>query len=396
MVNFQYYMPTQVVFGKDAENQSGVLVQEWGGKKALIHYGGSSAKSSGLLDRVMASLDQAGVAHVELGGVAPNPRLSKVQEGIELGRKEGVDFVLAIGGGSVIDSAKAIAAGLAYDGDVWDVFCSKAKVEASYPIGCVLTIAAAGSETSTSCVITSEDGWKKRAFASQLVRPKFAVLNPELTYTVPPYQTAAGCVDIIYHTIERYFSGPETVEPTDSIGEGVMRTVIDAAPRVLKNPKNYEARAAILWAGSLSQNDLTGCGKGGIGRVGDWASHQIEHELSGMFDVTHGAGLASIWGGWSRYVMPEAPARFARFARNVMSVADTGDDTQTALEGIEALERFFTSLNMPTTISQLGIELNEETIERLAWLCTFEGKRTIGSFKVLELEDIKQVYRMAK
>lgn len=395
MYNFQYYAPTQVVFGRGTENQAGNLVKKYGGTKVLVHFGGSSAKKSGLLDRVLAALDGAGVAHVELGGVVPNPRLSKVREGLELSRREGVDFLLAVGGGSVIDSSKAIAYGLANDGNVWDLFEGKRAPAACLPIGCVLTIAAAGSEMSDSCVITNEDGWKKRAVGSDLCRPRFAVMNPELTFTLPAYQTAAGCADIICHTMERYFSGPETVEPTDSMAEGLLRAVMEAAPRAVSHPDDYEARACIMWAGSLSHNNLTGCGRDKRGGRGDWASHQIEHELSGMFDVTHGAGLAAVWGGWSRYVMPTAPARFARFARNVMGVAKA-DDEKAALLGIEAYEGFLRSIGMPTTIRELGVELDEKTIDKLAWMCTFEGKRTIGSFRVLGLEDIKAVYRLAK
>ncbi len=396
MVNFEYYTPTKVIFGKDRENEVGALVKAYGGTKVLVHFGGGSVKRSGLLDRVLASLDAAGIAHVELGGVVPNPRLSKVREGIELGKKEGVDFLLAVGGGSVIDSTKAIGYGMCCDGDVWDFYEGKAVPAACLPIGCVLTIAAAGSEMSSSSVITNEEGWKKRGVNNDLSRARFAVMNPELTYTLPAYQTASGCVDILYHTIERYFSGGETVEPTDYMAEGLMRTILEMAPKAIAEPTDYESHAAIMWAGSLSHNGLTGAGRGGRGRVGDWASHQLEHELSGMFDVTHGAGLAAVWGGWSRYVMPAAPARFARFARNVMGVQMEGDDIAVALAGIEAFEAFLRSIHMPTNIRELGLELTEAQIDELSWKCTFFGKRTIGSVKVLELEDIKAIYHMAR
>lgn len=396
MVNFEYYTPTKVIFGKDRENEVGALVKAYGGTKVLVHFGGGSVKRSGLLDRVLASLDAAGIAHVELGGVVPNPRLSKVREGIELGKKEGVDFLLAVGGGSVIDSTKAIGYGMCCDGDVWDFYEGKAVPAACLPIGCVLTIAAAGSEMSSSSVITNEEGWKKRGVNNDLSRARFAVMNPELTYTLPAYQTASGCVDILYHTIERYFSGGESVEPTDYMAEGLMRTILEMAPRAIAEPTDYESHAAIMWAGSLSHNGLTGAGRGGRGRVGDWASHQLEHELSGMFDVTHGAGLAAVWGGWSRYVMPAAPARFARFARNVMGVQMEGDDIAVALAGIEAFEAFLRSIHMPTNIRELGLELTEAQIDELSWKCTFFGKRTIGSVKVLELEDIKAIYHMAR
>ena len=396
MVNFEYYTPTKVVFGKDREKEVGQLVKAYGGTKVLVHFGGGSVKRSGLLDRVLASLDEAGIPHVELGGVVPNPRLSKVREGIELGKAEGVDFLLAVGGGSVIDSAKAIGYGMCYDGDVWDFYEGKAVPQGCLPLGCVLTIAAAGSEMSNSSVISNEEGWKKRGVNNDLSRARFAIMNPELTYTLPAYQTASGCVDILYHTIERYFSGGETVEPTDYMAEGLMRTILEMAPRAIADPTDYESHAAIMWCGSLSHNGLTGAGRGGRGRVGDWASHQLEHELSGMFDVTHGAGLAAVWGAWSRYVMPAAPERFARFARNVMGVQMEGDPSAVALAGIEAFENFLRSIDMPTNIRELGLELTNEQIDELSWKCTFFGKRAIGSVKVLELEDIKAIYHMAK
>ena len=396
MVNFEYYTPTKVIFGKDTQHRAGELAKAYGATKVLVHYGSGSVVRSGLLDQVLASLDEAGIPHVELGGVVPNPRLSKVYEGIELCKKEGVDFLLAVGGGSVIDSVKAIGYGLRYDGDVWDIYGRGVAPVGCAPIGCVLTIAAAGSEMSNSSVITNEDGWKKRAVNNDLCRAKFAVMNPELTYTLPAYQTASGCVDIMYHTIERYFSDPGDVELTDSIAEGLLRTMLKASPKALADPTDYDSHADIMWAGSLAHNNLTGCGRGQGGRAGDWASHQIEHELSGMFDVTHGAGLAAVWGGWSRYVMPTAPARFARFARNVMGVTLQGSDEEVALAGIEAFEDFLRSIQMPTNIRELGLELTDEQIDRLAWMCTFEGKRTIGALKVLELEDIKKIYHMAK
>ena len=396
MYNFQYYTPTKVIFGKNTQSQVGQLVKAYGGTKVLVHFGGKSAKASGLLDQVIAALDAEGVGHVELGGVVPNPRLSKVYEGIELCKREGVDFLLAVGGGSVIDSCKAIGYGMCYDGDVWDFYEGKAVPAACLPIGCVLTIAAAGSEMSNSSVISNEDGWKKRGVNNDLSRARFAIMNPELTYTLPPYQTASGCVDILYHTIERYFSGDETVEPTDYMAEGLMRTILEMAPRAIADPTDYDSHAAIMWAGSLSHNGLTGCGRGGKGRVGDWASHQLEHELSGMFDVTHGAGLAAVFGSWARYVMTEAPGRFARFARNVMGVKLEGTDTEVALAGIAAFEDFLRAIHMPTNIHELGVEVDDEAIEKLSWKCTFEGKRTIGSFKVLGLEDIKAIYHMAK
>ena len=396
MNDFRLYTPTQIVFGRGAEEQAGQLIRSFGGTRVLVHYGGRSARDSGLLNRVLRCLDGAGLPHAELGGAVPNPRLSKVREGIRLCREEGVDFLLAVGGGSVIDSCKAIGYGVPREGDVWELFEGTARPAACLPIGCVLTLAAAGSEMSDSCVITNEEGWKKRGVNSDLCRLRFAALNPELTYTLPPYQTACGCTDILYHTMERYFSGPEESEPTDSMAEGLMRAVLRAAPRALEDPRDYEARACIMWAGSLSHNGLTGCGRGGNGRIGDWASHQLEHELSGMFDVAHGAGLAALWGSWARYVMDAAPERFARFARNVMGTAPGGDSREEALAGIAALENFLRSIGMPVNIRELGVELDEENIRQLACKCSFEGKRTIGSIKILDREDMEEIYRRAK
>ncbi len=395
MNDFRYYTPTQVEFGKGAEEKAGELVKKYGGTKVLLHYGGGSAKRSGLLDRVGASLKAAGVPYVELGGVVPNPRISKVREGVELCRREGVDFVLAVGGGSVIDSAKAIGYGLFYDGDVWDLYEKKANPTACAPVGCVLTLAATGSEMSDSSVISNEENGRKRGVNSDLCRCRFALLNPELAYTVSAYQTASGCADIISHTMERYFSGPDTVEPTDSVAEGVLRAVIEAVPKALKNPEDYEARATILWAGSISHNGLTGCGRGGVGRVGDWACHQLEHELSGMFDVTHGAGLAAIWEAWSSYVMPSAPQRFARFARNVMGVREA-DDEKAARAGIAAYKEFLRSIKMPTNLRELGLELTDEQLDKLAFNCSFEGTRSIGSIRVLDQKDMREIYRLAR
>ena len=396
MQNFQFYVPTKVIFGQGTVDQVGQLVAEQGCKKVLVHFGGRSAKASGLLDRVCASLQSAGVPYVTLGGVKPNPRLALVYEGLELCRKEGVDFLLAVGGGSVIDSAKAIAFGLANpDLDVWDLYDQRAAATACAPVGCVLTIAAAGSETSNSSVITKEtpDGDLKRAYGSDLCRPRFAIMDPTLTYTLPDYQTACGCTDIMMHTMERFFAYEKDNDVTDNIAIGILRAVKKNALILVNDPKNYNARAQIMWAGSLSHNSLTGCGI--VGR-GDWATHQLEHELSGMFDVTHGAGLAAVWGSWARYVMDAAPARFARFARSVMGVSPQGSDEQTALAGIEAYENFLRSIHMPTSIHELGIDLTGEQIDKLSWMCTFEGKRTIGSMKELGLEEIKAVYRMAK
>lgn len=318
MRGFEYYTPTRVIFGKDTHLQAGTLLKEYGCKKVLIHYGSNSAVSSGLLDEICASLKEAGVDFVTLGGVVSNPRLSKVREGIRLCQEEQVDFILAVGGGSVIDSSKAIGYGVANPWtDVWNFFLKTEVPKDCLPIAAIPTIAASGSEMSGSCVITNEDGWLKRSTTrSDLCRPRFALLNPRLTYTLPQYQTESGCVDILLHTMERYFVNLETMEITDSISESLMQTVIYNARILMKEPGNYNARAEVMWAGSLSHNGLTGCGTGG----GDWACHQLEHELGGLYDVAHGAGLAAIWGSWARYVYQENPERFAQFATNVFDI----------------------------------------------------------------------------
>ena len=392
MLNFEYYTPTKVVFGKNTEKQAGELVKAFGGTKVLVHFGGQSAKKSGLLDRICNSLEEAGLSYVTLGGVVPNPHLSKVYEGIELCKKEGVDFILAVGGGSVIDSGKAIGYGVANEGDVWDFYAKKRTAKACLPIGAVLTIAAAGSEMSNSSVITNEDGWLKRGYNDDVSRCKFAVMNPELTYTLPAYQTASGCVDILMHTMERYFTKAENTMLTDSVAEGLMRTVIYNAKVLAEDPENYDARAQVMWAGSLSHNGLTGCGT-----EGDWASHQLEHELGGMFDVAHGAGLAAVWGSWARYVYKEKPARFAQFAANVFNIPwNSSNLEQMALDGIQAMEAFYRSIHMPTSLAELGVNPTEEQIQELAKKCSFMGKRTVGTFKVLQIPDMEAIYRMAR
>lgn len=392
MVNFEYYTPTKVIFGKDTEKQTGELVKEYKATKVLIHYGGNSAKKSGLLDRICTSLEEAGISYVLLGGVVPNPRLSLVYEGIELCKKEGVDFLLAVGGGSVIDSAKAIGYGLYNDCDPWLFYSRKAAAKGCLPIGAVLTIAAAGSEMSNSSVITNEDGWLKRGYSSNYARCKFAVMNPELTYTLPPYQTASGCTDILMHTMERYFSHEPHTELTDGICEALLCTVMRNAKILKDEPMNYDARAEVMWAGSLSHNGLTGCGT-----TGDWATHQIEHELGGMFDVAHGAGLAAVWGSWARYVYREGVDKFVQFAVNVMGISpDSGTPDEIALAGIHAMEDFFRSIDMPVSLAGLGVRPTDEQIKEMAQKCVFFGGRTIGGFKILEAADIEKIYRMAK
>ena len=391
MKNFTYYAPTKVVFGKNTEEQVGALIREQGGKKVLIHYGGGSAVRSGLIGRIKDSLEQAGLSYIELGGVKPNPRLSLVREGIELCKKEGVDFILAVGGGSVIDSSKGIGYGLANKGDVWDFHLGIRKAEGCAPIGAVLTIAAAGSEMSNSCVLTNEDGWVKRGHSNDFSRCRFAVMNPELTYTLPKYQTASGCVDIMMHIMERYFTPDPNTMLTDGMAESILRTVMYHARILMKEPENYNSRAQVMWAGSLAHNGLLSCGV-----AEDWASHQIEHELSGLFDVAHGAGLAAVWGTISRYVLEGKPERYAQFAVNVMGVpGDCSNPKETALAGIAALEQFFKELEMPVSIRELGVNPTEEQILEMARKCSRDGSRTIGSIRPLTQEDMAEIYRRA-
>ncbi len=391
--DFNFYAPTRVVFGRDSEKKIGELVASNGAHKVLIHYGGGSAERSGLLGVVREQLHAAGIAFCELGGVVPNPLLSKVREGIDLCRQEGVDFILAVGGGSVIDSSKAIGYGVPYDGDVWDFWAGKAVPAACLPIGVVLTIPAAGSEMSSSCVITADDGLLKRGINSDLCRCRFAVMNPERTYTLPPYQTAAGATDIMMHTMERYFSKYEDMTLTDAISEALLRTVRDSALVVMKNPKDYRNRAQIMWAGSLAHNDLTECGT-----EKDFATHRLEHELSALFGVTHGAGLAAIWPSWARYVKARHMSRFVQFAVNVMGVPnDFSHPDETAERGIEAVEAFYRQIGMPTSIHELlGREITDEEIELMVDKCSRGGTITLGAMEVLDRDAMRDIYRMAR
>ena len=392
MKDFNFYAPTRVVFGRESEAKLPELIKQYGGTKVLIHYGGGSARRYGLLDKVEQMLHDADIDFVELGGVVPNPLLSKVKEGIGLCCREGVDFILAVGGGSVIDSSKAIAYGVPYEGDVWDFWDGKAVPQTSLPVGVILTIPAAGSEMSSSTVITQDEGMLKRGFNSDLCRCKFAIMNPERTYTLPPYQTAAGATDIMMHTMERYFSKYEDATLTDAIAEALLRTVKDAVFEVLKNPEDYRNRANIMWASSLSHNDLTECGT-----EKDFAVHKLEHELSGLFGVTHGAGLAALWGSWARYVMDKHLNRFVKFAVNVMGVTnDFSDPRATALRGIEAIERFFQQIGMPTSIPALiGRKATDEEIETLVAKCSRGGKITLGAMEILKTPDMIAIYRLA-
>ncbi len=393
MRDFIYYAPTEVVFGKESEEQVAGLVKKYGGHKVLVHYGGRSAKKSGLLDKICALLEQGGVDYILLGGVVPNPRLSLVQEGIALCRKEKVDFLLAVGGGSVIDSCKAIACGVPFDGNVWDIYMGKAEPASYLPVACVLTIPAAGSEMSDSSVITNEDGDVKVGYSNAMSRPKFAIMNPVRTFTLPPYQTAAGVTDMMMHTMERYFSPEDDMDLTDAIAEALLRSMKENVFKVLADPEDYRARAQIMWGGSVAHNDLTGCGMSG-----DWATHQLEHELSGMFDVTHGAGLAAIWPSWARYVYKENVSRFVRFAVNVMDVPnDFTDPEGTVLRGIEAMERFYHAIGMPINIHELiGRDITDDEIREMVRKCSRDGSLTQGGFKVLHPEDMEAIYRMAR
>lgn len=390
MNNFTYYAPTKVIFGKDTHHQIGEVLSNYNCHKVLLHYGGQSAIKSGLLDQIKQSLTKSNISFVELGGVVPNPRLSKVKEGIQLGREEKIDFILAVGGGSVIDSAKAIGYGIPYSGDVWDFFSSKATPTQVIPVGAVLTIAAAGSEMSNSTVITNEDGWLKRGCNFDICRLQFVIENPELTYTLPAYQTACGCVDIMMHTMERYFTSVDTMELTDQFSEALLRTVITNSKLLVTDPNNYNARAEILWASSISHNGLLGCGTDG----GDWSCHKLEHELSGMFDVAHGAGLSAIWSSWANYVYLEKPERFAQYAKNVFGLEGTSTE-ELALKGIEATDQFFKSLSMPTSIEELGITITDQQIEEMAEKCS-SAIPVLGSFKKLHKSDMIEIYKSAR
>ena len=390
--DFNYFAPTKVVFGKNTEEKVADLVKEFGGKKVLIHYGGGSVIRSGLMQRVTDLLDKAGIAYVKLGGAVPNPHLGLVYEGIELCKKEGVDFLLAVGGGSAIDSAKAIGYGLMNEGDVWDFYDYKRKAKACMPLGVILTLAATGSEMSDSSVITKEEGLVKRGYSSDFCRPRFAILNPELTMTLPDYQTACGCTDIMMHTMERYFTNGGNMELTDSMAEALLRTVKENARILVRDPKNYDARAEVMWAGSLSHNGLTGCGNDG----GDWMTHKLEHELGGLYDVAHGAGLAAIWGSWARYVYKNCLPRFKRYALNVMGVANSGSDEEIALKGIEAMEDFYREIKMPTNLRELGVNATEDDLRLMAHKCAVGVNGGKGSARFLKEDDMYEIYKMSR
>ena len=389
MNNFTFYSPTYFVFGKDEETNAGHYVRRFGGSKVLIHYGGGSVIRSGLLDRVKASLREQGIAYVELGGVQPNPRSGLVYRGIELCRAEGVDFVLAVGGGSTIDSAKGIALGALYDGDFWDFYSGK-KVEKALPVATVLTIAAAGSEGSSGSVVTKEEGMLKRSAGGEARRPVFSILNPELTQTLPAYQTACGVTDIMAHLFERYFTNTQNVEVTDRVIEGLLLTMIHETPKVMADPNNYEARANIMWAGMLAHNNCCG-----VGRDQDWASHDMEHELSALYDCAHGAGLAVVFPAWMEYNLQHDVMRFAQVAHRVWGCSmDFQHPEITAKAGIRAFRAFLKSIGMPQTLAELGGK--EEDIPYLAHTAAYGNGNdgTLGSFVVLQEEDMANIYRL--
>ena len=390
MENFDFYSPTFFAFGKDRESDCGDLIRKFGGSKVLIHYGGGSAIRSGLLERVKESLKKSDIEFVELGGVMPNPRSGLVYEGIELCKKEKVNFILAVGGGSTIDSSKAIAAGAVYDGDFWDFYQGK-RIEEALPVGTILTIAAAGSEGSPDSVITNEDGMIKRGASGDAIRPKFSILNPALTATLPAYQTACGITDIVAHLYERYLTNSQDVEVTDRLIESLILTMKTEAPKVMTNLKDYEARANIMWAGMVAHNNIVG-----VGRSQDWTSHQIEHELSALYDCAHGAGLAVTMPAVFTYNMSHDVMRFAQIAVRVWGCQmDFAHPEVTAKAGIEALRSFLQSIGMPKNFEELGAK--EEDIEKLAYTCCFgkgdEGGK-IGGFVTLEQKDVEAIYKL--
>ncbi|MFP4698667.1 MAG: iron-containing alcohol dehydrogenase [Eubacteriales bacterium] len=388
MLNFEFNNPTKIVFGKDTELKVSDLVKDYSGKKVLLHYGGGSIKKIGLYEKVIKALKEADIDFVELGGVQPNPRLKLIHEGIKICKEENVDFILAVGGGSVIDSAKGIAVGAYYDGDVWDYYTRKAEIENALPIGVILTIPAAGSESSPASVVTREEGLLKRDIGTPLIIPKFAILNPELTFTLPPYQTSAGATDIMAHIMERYFTNVTNVGFTDKLCEATLKTIIENVPRVLEKPDDYNARAEIMWAGTIAHNGLLD-----TGRIGDWASHPIEHEISGIYDVAHGAGLAVVFPAWMKYVYKHNIDRFVQFAVKVWNVEYHPEHKEDiALEGIRRIEAFFTRIGMPTRLSQMDID--DTRFEEMAKKATENGP--VGNFVKLDKADVEKIYTIAE
>jgi alcohol dehydrogenase YqhD (iron-dependent ADH family) len=389
MLNFTFSNTTKIVFGKGVEEKVGKEAAVYG-RKVLLHYGGGHIVRSGLKARVEASLREAGLEIVELGGVQPNPRLSLVQEGIELVRREKVDFILAVGGGSVIDSAKAIAIGVPYEGNVWDFYAGKADAEESMPVGVVLTSPAAGSEASPSSVITNEDGWLKRGYTALVMRPKFALMNPELTFSLPPYQTACGVSDMMAHIMERYFTNEPEVGFSDHLCEAALRSIIQEAPKVIAEPENYGARANIMWAGTIAHNDLLG-----MGRSEDWSSHNIEHELSAIYDIAHGAGLSIVFPAWMKYVYKHNINRFVQFAVRVFGVEqDFFNPEQTVLEGIRRLEEFYRRIGLPVRLQDA--EIPADRLEEMAAKATANDTFKLGAFLPLGQKDVLAIYELCR
>ena len=388
MENFSFYSPTEFVFGKGQETNAGKLVKKYGGSRVLVHFGSNSAKKSGLLDRVCKSLDDEGIFYIQLGGVKPNPRDTLIYEGIDICRKENIDFILSVGGGSCIDSSKGIAAGFYYDGDFWDMYMRKAEVKKALPIGTVLTIAAAGSEGSGASVVTKEDGMLKRDIGSDLVRPRFSILNPELTCTLPAYQTACGITDIMAHIFERYFTNTLEVEVTDRLCESLLLTMVKEGPRVIEDPNNYEARANIMWAGTVAHNDIIG-----VGRSQDWNSHGLEHELSGLYDCAHGAGLAVIMPAWMEYVYKHNVMRFCQVATRVWGIQMNFENPEeTALAGIKAFRKFLRGIGMPLDFEEIGARAEDIPV-LVDKLGVGDGVR--GGFMELNKDDVTNIYKLA-
>jgi alcohol dehydrogenase len=386
MLNFVFQNKTKIIFGKGTENEVGKETKAYG-SRVLLHYGGGSIKASGLYDTVMKSLKGEGIEVFELSGVKPNPRLSLVREGIKLCRENNIDFILAVGGGSVIDSAKGIGIGVKYDGDVWDFYTGKAYAKETLPLGVVLTIPAAGSESSDGSVITNEEGWYKRSTGSPIMRPKFAIMNPELTYTLPAYQTACGAADIMAHVMERYFVTEKDIDFTDRLCEATLRTIVKNVPLALAEPNSYATRAEVMWAGTVAHNDLLSTGRGG-----DWASHGIEHEISGIYDIAHGAGLAIVFPAWMKYVYKNDVNRFVQFATRVWDVEpDFNHPERTAQEGIERMKSFFKFIGLPVSLSDANIP--DDRLEEMAAKCAGEG--AIGGFVRLNKNDVLNILKLA-
>ena len=393
MLNFEYHVPTRMIFGKDTHKNVGSIIKEYGFSRILLHYGKGSVKSTGLYDEIVASLNESGIEFKELGGAEPNPKLSLVREGVRLAKEHKSELVLAVGGGSVIDSAKLIAHGALVDFDPWEFNARTKTPQGALPVATVLTLSASGSEMSASCVITNDETGLKRGFGSEYNRPLFSICNPCLTYTVNRYQTACGIVDILMHTLERYFTVTEPFDTTDNMAFAVIKSVLKAGEKALKNPMDYDARANLMWAGSLSHNGLTHCGTDFF-----MGCHQLEHELSGMFDsVAHGAGLAIVYPAWAKYIYKYNPERFALLATEALGIDASGKSAEeTALCGIKMLEDYFKSIGMPTKLSDLDIEITDSNIEEMAEKCTFFGKRKLTDYKMLGREEIIEIFNLMK